>query len=176
MTRDEVKQILMRIQITYPNWHPSGDIGLVVDVWHEYLSRYTYPEILAAVKAYVMSDTSGFAPSVGQILDKLRSVSEPEGMGELEAWAMVSKALRNGTYGAEEEFAKLPPMVQKAVGTPVNLRHWATSESKTVETVIMSQFLSAYKAESKRAAELAKIPEHLRLAISNGLALTDKKA
>ena len=72
MTRDEVKQILMRIQVTYPNWKPSGDISLVVDVWHEYLSTYSYQEILAAVKSYVMSDTSGFAPSVGQILAKLK--------------------------------------------------------------------------------------------------------
>lgn len=173
MSRDEVKQILMRIQVTYPNWKPQGDLALVVDVWHEYLSRYTYEEILGAVKAYVMSDTSGFAPSVGQILGKLRAVTEPEGMGGLEAWALVSKALRNGNYGAEEEFGKLPPMVQKAVGSPENIRNWAFAEEKTVETVIMSQFLSSYKAVQKRSEELAKIPEGLRIGIREGLAIAD---
>lgn len=174
MTRDEVKQILMRIQVTYPNWKPSGDISLVVDVWHEYLSRYTYPEILAAVKSYVTSDTSGFAPSVGQILAKLRVITEPETMSELEAWAMVSKALRNGLYGSEEEFNKLPEMVRKAVGCPENLRNWAMTEEKTLETVVMSQFLSAYKTMLKREKEVAMIPPELRVAMKERLALDQK--
>ena len=59
-----------------------------------------------------LSDTSGFAPSVGQILAKLKVITEPEGISELEAWAMVSKALRNGLYGSESEFDKLPKNVQ----------------------------------------------------------------
>ena len=174
MTRDEVKQILMRIQVTYPNWKPSGDISLVVDVWHEYLSRYTYHEILAAVKSYVMSDTSGFAPSVGQILTKLKVITEPEGISGLEAWGMVSKALRNGLYGSEQEFNKLPPMVKKAVGCPENLRNWAMTEEKALETVVMSQFLSTYKAVQKREKEVAMIPPELRVAMKERLALDQK--
>lgn len=174
MTRDEVKQILMRIQVTYPNWKPSGDIALVVDVWHEYLATYSYKEILAAVKSYVMSDTSGFAPSVGQVLAKLKVITEPEGISELEAWAMVSKALRNGLYGSENEFNKLPKNVQKAVGCPENLRNWAMTEEKTLETVVMSQFLSAYKTILKREKEIAMIPPELRVAMKEHLAIDQK--
>lgn len=173
MTRDEVKQILMRIQVTYPNWKPSGDIALVVDVWHEYLATYSYKEILGAVKAYVMSDTSGFAPTVGQVLAKLRVLAEEDSISELEAWAMVSKALRNGLYGSETEFEKLPNLVKKAVGSPENLRNWAMTEEKTVETVVMSQFLSAYKTVTKREKEIATIPHELRIAVSERLALAE---
>ena len=165
MTRDEVKQILMRIQTTYPNWKPQGDLSLVIDVWHEYLEGYPYQEILGAVKAYVLSDTSGFAPTVGQIVGKLQGMMktiEPD-IGALEAWSKVSKALRNGYYGAEEEFNKLPPLVQKAVGSPMNLRNWSQSDLKSIETVVMSQFLSAYKTECKREAELSMIPNSVRI-------------
>ena len=165
MTRDEVKQILMRIQTTYPNWKPQGDLSLVIDVWHEYLGPYTYQEILGAVKAYVLSDASGFAPTVGQIVGKLHQMVktiEPD-MSGLEAWSMVSKALRNGYYGAEAEYEKLPPLVQKAVGSPMNLRNWSQSDLKSIETVVMSQFLSAYKAECKREAEISMIPNNLRM-------------
>jgi hypothetical protein len=165
MTRDDTKKILMRIQTTYPNWKPQGDLSLVIDVWHEYLEAYTYQEILGAVKAYVLSDTSGFAPTVGQLVGKLHGMMksiEPE-LGGLEAWSMVSKALRNGYYGAEEEYAKLPPLVQKAVGNPANLRNWSQSDLKSIETVIMSQFLNAYRAECSRANELAMIPDSLKL-------------
>lgn len=170
MTRDEVKQILIRIQTTYPNWKPQGDLSLVVDVWHEYLEGFSYKEILCAVKAYVMSDTSGFAPSVGQLVGKLHKMIEQDKLTDLEAWAMVSKALRNGYYGAEEEYRKLPALVQKAVGSPDNLRNWATSDNKSVETVIMSQFLSAYKTECKRAEEIALIPSDVKMVLQQRMA------
>lgn len=175
MTRDEVKQILMRIQVTYPNWKPSGDIGLVVDVWHEYLVDYEYKQILAAVKSYVVSDTTGFAPTVGQVLAKLKVITEPEAMSELEAWARVSKALRNGLYGSESEFDKLPEMVRKAVGCPENLRNWAMTEEKVLESVVMSQFLTAYRTVLKREREVAAIPHSLRIAMSDRLAIDTKQ-
>ena len=176
MTRDEVKMILMRIQTTYPNWKPQGDLSLVIDVWHEYLEAYTYPEILGAVKAYVLSDVSGFAPTVGQIVGKLHGMAkaiEPE-IGALEAWSMVSKALRNGYYGAEEEFAKLPPLVQKAVGSPMNLRNWSQSDLKSIETVVMSQFLSAYKTECKRENELCMIPNSVKIEMQERMMIEGK--
>ena len=169
MTRDDVKKILMRIQTTYPNWKPQGDLSLMIDVWHEYLEGYSYEAILIALKTFVMTDYSGFAPGVGQLLEKLQLISQKEELTDLGAWALVSKALRNGYYGAEEEFAKLPPIVQKAVGSPMNLRNWATSDVKSVETVIMSQFLSTYKTECQRAAEMAKIPNSMRIGFQERL-------
>lgn len=168
MTRDEVKQLLMRIETTYPNWKPQGSLSLVIDVWHEYLSDFAYEDILHAVKAYVLSDTSGFAPSVGQLLSMLRKVSQEE-MNPLEAWSLVSKAIRNGNYGAEEEFAKLPPLVQKAVGSPGNLRNWSQTDLKSIDTVVMSQFLSSYKSECKRAEEMSVIPVGMRMEMKNRL-------
>lgn len=173
MTRDEVKQILMRIQTTYPNWKPQGDLSLVINVWHEYLEGFSYREILGAVKAYVMSDTSGFAPSVGQLISKLQDMTKTEELGELEAWAMVSKALRNGYYGAETEFEKLPPLVQKAVGSPMNLRNWSQSDLKSIETVVMSQFLAAYKTERKRESEMAMIPANVKLEMQGRAMLSE---
>ena len=121
MTRDETKRIIQIMCATYPNWHPS-DLSSTVDAWHLMLEEYPYQEIAVALKAYITSDTSGFAPSVGQIIGKLKLIAAPEQLNEMQAWSMVSKAIRNGTYGAEAEFEKLPEVVQKAVGTPANLR------------------------------------------------------
>lgn len=173
MTRDETKQILMRIQTTYSNWKPQGDLSLVIDVWHEYLEGFSYEEILCAVKAYVLSNTSGFAPDVGQIIGKLQMMAQKDEITDLEAWALVSRAIKNGYYGAEEEFEKLPPLVQKAVGSPMNLRNWATTDIKSIETVVMSQFLSAYKTESKRALELSMIPESVKLGMQQRMMIEE---
>lgn len=175
MTRDETKMILMRIQTTYPNWKPQGDLSLTIDIWHEYLSEYPYQEILGAVKAFVLSDTSGFAPTVGQVVGKLHGMMksiEPD-LNGMEAWAMVSKAIRNGYYGAEEEFAKLPPMVQKAVGSPQNIRNWSQTELKSIDTVVMSQFLSTYKAECIRESEMSRIPSDMRLEMQEKMRLIE---
>ena len=164
MTRDDVIKLLMMVQAAYPNYKPQ-DKTVTVNMWHEMLSEYDSNAVMAAFKAFVMTDSSGFPPSVGQILGVLRKASISDSESEitaLEAWAMVSKALRNGYYGAEEEFEKLPPLVKKAVGSPMNLRNWSQTDLKSIETVVMSQFLSAYKTEQKRAEDLAMIPEGLK--------------
>ena len=152
----------MMIQAAYPNYKPQ-DKTVAVNIWHDMLKEYDANVIIGAFKAYVVSDTSGFAPSIGQIISKVHlTVQKDDELPALEAWAMVSKALRNGYYGAETEFEQLPPLVKKAVGSPMNLRNWSQTDVKSIETVVMSQFLSAYKAEQKRAEELEKIPAGIK--------------
>jgi len=161
MTRDETKRIVMIIVSTYPNFKPL-DMSFTVDAWSTMLSDYSYNEIALALKAYVTTSSSGFAPDPGQIIDKIYMVEDFNQLNEMEAWALVSKALRNGYYGAEEEYEKLPPIVQKAVGTVSNLRNWSQTDTESVENVIQSNFMRAYRTEIKRAHEAKRIPEEVR--------------
>lgn len=158
MTRDETKKIVMVIASTYPNWHPS-DMSFTVDAWALMLESFTYQQIAVALKAFILSDTSGFAPSVGQLIGLLDRVGSGQELSEMEAWSLVSKALRNGYYGAEQEFEKLPPLVQKAVGTPSQLRNWSQTDSESVENVIQSNFMRTYRQEIARSREMRKIPQ-----------------
>ena len=80
----------------------------------------------------------------------------------MEAWALVSNALRNGTYGAVEEFEKLPEIVQKAVGSPENLRNWAQTDVGSVENVIQSNFIKTYRAELNRKSSISILPDKLK--------------
>lgn len=163
MTREDVIKLLMMIQAAYPNYKPQ-DKTVTVNMWHEMLKDYEANAVLASFKAYIGTDQSGFAPSIGQLLGRLKTAyNEGESMEALEAWSLVSKAIRNGYYGAEAEYAKLPPMVQKAVGSPANIRNWATTDLKSVESVIMSQFISSYKTVQKREDETRDIKEQLKL-------------
>lgn len=162
MTRDETKQILMRIESTFPNWKPNGNLGFVIDTWAEYFGAFRYEDVLAALRAYVVTDRSGFAPSPGQLIGMLDMRNQGKDLNEMEAWALVSNALRNGTYGAEQEFAKLPGPVQKAVGSPSNLRNWAQTDMESVENVIQSNFMRSYRTVLKREQDLRKMPENVR--------------
>lgn len=145
----------------YPNYK-SNNLSETVDVWQMMLDEYSYNQVSIALKAYVTSDTSGFAPSVGEIVAKIQLVSQPQELDGMAAWGLVSKALRNGTYGAVEEFNKLPPLVRQAVGMPDNLKNWATSDYQTIETVIQSNFLRTYETVVKRANEINRMPDDIK--------------
>lgn len=168
MTRDETKKLIMIICSTYPNYKPM-DLKDTINVWHFMLSDFEYSEISVALKAYILSDTSGFAPTVGQLVEKSRKLKAPEELNEMQAWALVSKALRNGTYGADEEFNKLPVLVQQAVGSPSQLRNWATTDYESVENVIQSNFMRTYRAVCNRANEFSKLTPDILSICSNNI-------
>lgn len=166
MTREETVKIIRIICGSFPNFKPS-DLSETVDIWNMMLDEYTYNQIAGALKSYILSDSTGFAPSIGQLIEKVKTIEEPAQLNETEAWGLVSKAIRNGYYGAVEEFSKLPPLVQKAVGTPDNLRNWSQTNLESVETVIQSNFLRAYRVEAQRAAEISKMPSGIKTMIEN---------
>lgn len=176
MTRDEAKKLVMIITYTYPNWHPA-DLTACVDVWFEVFKEYEYNPCAMALKTFISTDTSGFAPTPGQIISKLNIVEELSEMGEMEAWAMVRRAIGRSGYNAAEEFEKLPEDIQRAVGS-ANILHSYAMEEHFNETVAMSNFLKAYRTVKDRKREIAKLPSSVRnlitqtsvkmLGVSNG--------
>lgn len=161
MVREETVKIIRIMCDCYPNYKPNN-LSETVDVWNMMLENYSYEQVSVALKAYINSDTSGFAPSIGQLIGKIQTISQPQELDGMAAWGLVSKALRNGTYGAVEEFNKLPPLVRQAVGMPDNLKNWATSDYQTIETVIQSNFLRTYETVVKRANEINRMPDDIK--------------
>lgn len=166
MTREETVKIIRIICDCYPNYKPNN-LSETVDVWNMMLEEYSYSQISMALKAYVHSDTSGFAPSIGQLINTIYTIQNPQELNEMEAWFLVSRALRNGYYGAVEEFDNLPPLVQKAVGTPDNLRNWSQTNTDSVENVIQSNFMRSYRTVVKREEEIKKMPADVQALIEN---------
>lgn len=161
MTREQVGELLMTIQVYYPNYNPP-DKKITLNAWHIMLAEYPEELVLQALRACIATNTSGFAPDIGQIMSKIQTISQPQELDGMAAWGLVSKALRNGTYGAVEEFNKLPPLVKQAVGMPDNLKNWATSDYQTIETVIQSNFLRTYETVVKRANEINRMPDDIK--------------
>lgn len=161
MTNEEVKKIIGTMILTYPNYKPDN-MTMLIELWKEMFSEYTYQQVAMALKAYIASDTSGFAPSIGQLVGKMQLINQPEELNEMEAWNLVSKAIRNGYYGAEEEFSKLPELVQKAVGSHEQLRQWAQTDIGSVENVIQSNFMRTYRAVVERSLNVYRMPVETR--------------
>lgn len=161
MTREQVGKLLMTIQAYYPNYNPP-DKEITLNAWYEMFAEYPEELVSQALRACIATNTSGFAPDVGQIMSKIQTISQPQELDGMAAWGLVSKALRNGTYGAVEEFNKLPPLVRQAVGIPDNLKNWATSDYQTIETVIQSNFLRTYEVIVKRETEISRMPGNIK--------------
>lgn len=165
MTREETVKIIRIMVDSYPNYKPNN-ISETVDVWKMMLSDYDYNIVAMALKAYILSDTSGFAPSVGQLVDKMKSITTPQELNEMEAWALVCDALRNSGYNYAEEYAKLPPLVQKSVGLPTQLQAWALTENLNKD-VVGSNFMRCYRIEVERQKEISKMPQNVREMLEN---------
>ena len=160
MTETEVRKLLAMTQAIYPNYNPPSREA-AVNAWLMCLSEYDNNVVMAAFKAYMTTNTSGFAPAPGQLIEILQTLTQPSELNELEAWSLVRKALSDSSYNSVERFQELPPMVQKAVGTPQQLKIWAC-DSEFNENVVSSNFIKTYKTEVKRATELNKIPNDVR--------------
>lgn len=158
---EEARKIIAVMMVSYPNFKPI-DTEFMATTWADMLSEYTYEQVNTALRCYITTDKSGFAPAIGQIVDKIKTVSEPQQLNELEAWGLVYNAIRNSGYHADEEFAKLPPIVQKAVGSPSQLRNWGMTDIDSLETVAQSNFLRTYRVVAKREDEISRMPSQIR--------------
>jgi predicted DNA-binding antitoxin AbrB/MazE fold protein len=158
MSREEVQRLLISIQSLYPTWKVEEDeMTATINAWHWALEEYPAPEVKAALQMYVKTNNTGFAPSVSQIINGIYKPMEKDTLSEGEAWSLVKRAIQDGNYHAEERYNELPPLVQKAVGSPNMIHQWAGTESDEVNTVIMSNFQRAYKTIVHREQENVRI-------------------
>jgi len=168
MTREDTKRLLMTIEAIYP-YFKIRDLQITLDAWHEILSDQDAAAIFASLKHYTRTNATDFAPSVGQLIQGAYELChKSEELSPGEAWAMVYKALCRSNYYAEEEFNKLPATIQKAVGSPWQLRAWA-SDSSFNEGVASSNFRKVYEVECNLAKADALISPDIRRFIDSSL-------
>lgn len=161
MTKKEMAKIMAMMQLNYPDsFRDMSDQAVdgKINLWLMSFRDDDYTEVLAAVMAHINTDTNRFMPPVGVIKAKLVEIRMPEEMTPQEAWELVSKATRNSTYNSGEEFAKLPPVVQRLVGSPVQLKEWAAMDTDTLHSVIGSNFQRSYKARAAKEREFLALP------------------
>lgn len=161
MDRNETKELLMILEATFPNFEVK-DPRATVAAWQLMLDEYPYNNIKMALKIYVSSQGTAFAPSASQLIAMTRRSEELSQMDVVSAWGQVRKAIRNGIYGSEKEFERLAPEVQRAVGNPSQIREWAMLPSDTVDSVIHSEFRRRFDTMQKRDLEIRSLPQEVR--------------
>lgn len=170
MNRTETLAIMSVLKAAYPSYYRDmkrRDAEVAVNLWAEMLADYPADLVAAAVKTHIASDRKGFPPHIGAIIAAIGEIRRPAELSEGEAWAMIAKALRNGSYGSEQEFAALPETLQRLVGHPSQLREWAMMDAGTVQTVVQSNFLRGYRARMESEKRLAAMPSEIRAKLTN---------
>lgn len=165
MTREETIQILSVLRGAYPAFYRDTgrqEAEAIVSLWAAMFADDDAAIVGAAVKALIAGDEKGFPPVIGQVKARIRQITEPAVMTELEAWSLVSKAVTNSTYNSEEEFAKLPLEIQEVIRDPGQLRQWAISPAEDLETVIASNFQRSYRVHQQRRKEYTALPSDVK--------------
>lgn len=165
MTREQTLGIMAVLRGAYPSFYrdmPKQEALDVVNLWAEMFADDDPALVAAAVKALIASDTKGFPPHIGAVKEQMRKLTAPGEMSEAEAWTKIKRAISNGLYGSREEFDRLPPLCQKLVGSPSQLRDWAALDSDELNTVVASNVQRAFRTMQQRENETAKLPGDVR--------------
>ena len=166
MTREELRNIIYVLKSVYTQQNFIPDQA-AFNVWYEMLKDLPRDVAEQAARKHILSEK--FPPAIADIRREAAEITAPRDaiLNELEAWHLVSRALRNSIYGGEQEYERLPPAVRRAIGSPQTLRDWAVMDRADVETVEQSHFIRCYRAEQARAKNLAQLPEQMRMRLED---------
>ena len=154
----------MKTFFTDPKFIPDTT---AMEMWYGFLQDLPYDVANAAVQKHII--TKDIAPSVASIRKAATELTTPQEQNAEEAWARAKLAIRNGIYHAEEEFEELPETVQRAIGSPENLREMAMMDSDELNTVEKSHFIRTYNTELTKIRENALMPERMKALIEKTL-------
>lgn len=160
------------MKANYPNFYKNlarVDAEAQVNLWAEMFEQEPYDLVGAAVRSYIATDTGGYPPNVGTIKAHIRKLTQQDEMTEQEAVNMILKALSNSGYCSKEEFEKLPPILQKVVGSPNQLKEWAMMDSDVVNSVVASNLMRSYKVIAERERQQQALPPNVKQLLGNAV-------
>lgn len=165
MKKSETRMVLAVLVVAFPAFYrgiSEADTEAALNLWHQQFLEYPYEVVEKAVQALISTKVEGYPPTIGEVKEQIRRLTTTVTLDENDAWVLVSRACRNGSYHSIEEFNKLPPDVQRTVGSPEQLKQWAGMDADVVESVVASNFKKAFRVQAERAAEISKLPPQIR--------------
>lgn len=166
VTETETAKIIALLREYYPRDVESTTIKAKVRAWWMVLRDYPYDTMQAAAISFAANDRKGFMPSPGQLIEQLQMLTSTDAPDAQEAWMLVHKAVsRADLNNPSAEFAKLPPEIQRTLGSANVLKEWGLVDEQTFNTVIYSNFLRTYETRQKRNQAFAAVPDAVRQVI-----------
>ena len=171
MTPRETLAVMDVLTVSYPKLAVSGfDVKKTARLWAEMFAEDYVFIVMAAVKALIATKTDDWPPSPGAVKAHIRKIMAPGERTELDAWLMVSNAVRKTDWNHPEiQYNKLPTDVQAAIGSPRALVEWGRVGDKELSTVIASNFMRSYTARKKHQREYDALPTSAKKMIEQNM-------
>ena len=163
MTQGETYNVLGLLKRGWPGYFRQmgrAEAEGMADLWCRMLADYPVELVAGAVERFLVQDTKGYPPSIGQVIASINAIHHPpvDEMTESEAWSRIKSALKNGLYNAQKEYDKLPPVLRRIVGSSERLHDWALMDADTVETNIRAMICRSYTQQVEREREQTALP------------------
>ena len=175
MTREEAIKVLTILKVNYPNFYKDIDKEetlQTVELYQEMFNGCDIRIVLLAIKELINSFK--YPPTIADIKNKMYELTNTNDTSPTELWDKLLTAIRNGTYGAEVEFEKLPDIVKEFVKSPSQLREMASMDSDVIHSVVKGQFLKQIENLKERIkTRNMMLPETKKILL--GITEKDKK-
>ena len=160
MTKQECGELVTTAAAYHPNtFRDESQIDQTVTAWYYALRDVDFK---AAMNALVLLEATGklsYFPTVGMIRNAAVPLTVGEHyLSEAEAVTLWRKAMANGNYHAQEEFDKLPPEMQRAIGSPDNLKWDNNVQGEFNMNVEESHFRRVYNVTVERMKSEVRTP------------------
>lgn len=163
MTRDECGKLVTTAAAYHPNtFKDLAQLDQTVGAWFYVLQDVDFKAAMNALVVLEASGKLGYFPTVGMVRNAVVPITIGESyLSEAEAVAMWRRAIANGNYNAQEEFDRMPPEMQAAVGSPENLKWDNHTSGEWNGNVQESHFRRTYNQTVERLKAEARTPEKI---------------
>lgn len=156
MNKKEIINLLAIATANFPSMQEK-DMKPTAILWEKALSDIDYKTAENALLKVL--STSRFFPTLAEIREAIAQITQPRQIDAMEAWGMISDAIRKyGFYQQKEAMESLPGDVVEMVKR-FTWRELCLSEN--VDT-LRAQFRMAWDTQSKRKKEMLALPSEIR--------------
>ena len=155
MDREKVIKLLAYIKVAYPGFYRNltkEDAGTMIELYQRAFADCDYNLVSIALEEIINTDDNPYPPTIAKIKNKMYELTT-EKKTPSELWNELIKAIRNGNYGAKEEFEKLSDEVKTFVGNPAQLKELASMNSDVINSVTKGQFFKQIEVIQARMKE-----------------------
>lgn len=171
MTKTAIIKALAVIRAAWPRFYANQtekDAAAAVELWYAMFGGCDEAVFRAAVDMAIRE--SPFPPAIADICTRIDSMAAAVGGGPTPEtlWGRIERAASNALYHAGEEFAALPKVCRRFVGSPGALRAMAMMDPGDFNSVTRGQFLKSAAALMRQEEMVKRIPDEVRERIKEG--------
>lgn len=160
MNRQETIKIIVGLKTMFPNSYNNMNAEekeVLVSMWQDTLQDYTYNQVYQAMKMYITSNTSGFAPTPANIIENIRTMQPSKYLSENQAWDVYYKGICNSSYNSVEEYNKLPEEIKK-ITSPQQMRSLAQEGNEGMMASVKASFNRDYQKVIEETKKIETLP------------------